>query len=682
MDREIAPDAQANFAEDFWQYRQRQPFPWQLEAARKLGESWPSICYVNLGTGCGKTSIVDVWHTCSRRRRLIYVINRRVVVDSVFDYAQKLPVKVHMLRGGLSPDQKSDWWLYPEGRQVLVSTIDQVGSALLGQAYGHGTKAAPVLQGLVGTDAVWVLDEAHLETPFAKTLIQCQQAGADIDIVLMSATPEALPSAMTVIKLTDADEQHEVLAKRLRPDRIKRTQVEGKGPVALAKEAKRLRSEEGSAIVLIVCNTVATARKTFTLLNSGEDEAVLITGRVRPADRDRQLEFLIPRIGSGTRIPGQARAPLYVVATSAIEVGADFDCDALVSEKCKCNPASQTQREGRVNRLGELDYAPVSILAAESKFIPKTPIPPLWLPADLSVKFDPDPWLHGYDVKLNTVNVVWRKDLPPLAQDQEEYFEALPIMSTEAMPVPWYSFHEWIGDRPKVIMDRGTVVVPSEYGGADEWGWDAEATEPVEDVADIPGVRVRLSEDAPVPEGMIVKEFLEDHLRVAYSRRRQLSLGYTAVLLSKHLNSVGMEAAALAADLGFDPALFERAGRLHDIGKADEAFQLLLGGDEKRKLAKSDPATQMSPTIAGVPKGWRHEFASMQHIIGRRDPLLVYLVGTHHGHGRPWFPSPHETPIEWVELVLSLRKKYSPWALAAMEAVLRIADWRVSMRGE
>ena len=680
MDGEIKPFTESNFANDFWHSRQCRPFPWQLEAAKKLDDGWPPLSYISLATGCGKTSIVDIWHSCSRRRRLIYVINRRVVVDSVFDYAEKLPVKVHMLRGGLSPDQKSDWWLYPEGRQVLVSTIDQAGSALLGQAYGQSAKSAPVLQGLVGTDALWVLDEAHLETPFAKTLIQCQEAGADIDIVLMSATPQGnLPSTIPVIGLSDADKQHPVISKRLRPDRIKRTQIKGKGPLALADEAKRLRLEEGSSIVLIVCNTVATARKTYKRLHSDGSESVLITGRVRPADRGRQLELLIPRIGSGTRIPGKPREPLYVVATSAIEVGADFDCDGLVSEKC--SDASQTQREGRVNRLGELDYAPVSILAAESKFTPKAPVLPLWLPTDLSVSFDPDPWLHGYYVELNTVNVVWRNDIPKLAQEQEEYFEALPIMSTEAMPVPWYSFREWIGVRPYSILDRGTVVVSTEYGGADEWGWDAEATVPVADVADIPGVRMRLEKDDPIPDGMVAKEYLEGRLRVAYVPR-QWSLGHSPVFLAKHLRSVGNEAAALAIALGFDPALLKRAGRMHDIGKADEAFQLLLGGDEMRLLAKSDPDTKMSPTIAGVPKGWRHEFASMQRIIGRCEPLLVYLVGTHHGHGRPWFPPPHETPIEWVELVLSLREKYSPWTLAAMEAVLRIADWRVSMRGE
>lgn len=728
----------ARFQQEYLQHRQRQPFPWQLAAAERLGGHWPRLSYVNVPTGCGKTCVIDLWHSCSPRRRLAYVINRRIVVDTVYGYAKKLPVTVEHMRGGLPPDERAQWWLKPEDRQVLVSTIDQVGSALLGQAYGHGPKAAPVLQGLVGTDALWVVDEAHLETPFVKTLLACQQAGADIDILLMSATPEDLPAGIPVIGLAEADRLHPVLSRRVRADRVQNPphQPKGKGPAALAEEAKRLRGL-GSQVVLVVCNTVKTARQTFERLRQ-DGEAILVTGRVRPADRDRQLKEHLPRILSGTRraepgpaygqglsgasppgdtgprrrkknmaakqaetqldlfdspseTPSAQRVPLYVVATSAIEVGADIDCDALVGEEC--GKSQQTQREGRVNRLGELDCAPVSVLKPEKEFKLKQPVSPLWLPDDFAVTFDPAPWLHGYGEDFGTVDVVWRKDLPQDAAEQEDYFAVLPVMTHECMPVPRWSFAQWLKERghPAVWLDRGTVVLRSECGGADEWGWNPDATKPVSDEAerydvDEEGrptriVRIRLDEDAAVPAGLKAQAIPGGSgQRVAYPPR-QWKLGKQPVLLKDHLRAVGDEAAQLAQALGRDPAVFRKAGRCHDIGKLDPDFQFWLGGDATRLLAKSGSASDSRRKIAGVPKGWRHEFAGVEKLLGKADPLLCYLVGTHHGHGRPWFNPPHETPLPWVELVLALRRQHNPWRLAALEGILRIADWRVSMRG-
>jgi len=71
------------------------PFPWQ----RDLYANWfsqgkfPPSC--NLPTGLGKTSVIAVWlialeSGCPVPRRLVYVVNRRTVVDQATENAEQL----------------------------------------------------------------------------------------------------------------------------------------------------------------------------------------------------------------------------------------------------------------------------------------------------------------------------------------------------------------------------------------------------------------------------------------------------------------------------------------------------------------------------------------------------------------------------------------------------------------
>jgi len=50
---------------------------------------------------------------------------------------------------------------------------------------------------------------------------------------------------------------------------------------------------------------------------------VLLTGRIRPADKDTMVTEYLPRMAAGSRSKG--REMLYVVATQTIEVGTDLD---------------------------------------------------------------------------------------------------------------------------------------------------------------------------------------------------------------------------------------------------------------------------------------------------------------------------------------------------------------------
>ena len=168
------------------------------------------------------------------------------------------------------------------------------------------------------------------------------------------------------------------------------------------------------------------------------------------------------------------------------------------------------------------------------------------------------------------------------------------------------------------------------------------------------------------------------------------------------------------------------AAFLHDAGKADPRFQnLLSGGDPWNRpdgsaMAKSGrPSPKGAWERAGLPKGWRHEALSVRmaqahpRFAEAHDPALVlWLIGTHHGFGRPFFgfvdsheggssheglfaclgvehwrlasePGPQSMAFDldgadWPAMYEQLRQRYGTWGLAHLEAVLRLADHRAS----
>ena len=168
------------------------------------------------------------------------------------------------------------------------------------------------------------------------------------------------------------------------------------------------------------------------------------------------------------------------------------------------------------------------------------------------------------------------------------------------------------------------------------------------------------------------------------------------------------------------------AAFLHDAGKADQRFQhLLSGGDPWNRpdgpaMAKSgQPSPKGAWERTGLPKGWRHEALSVRmakahpRLAEAHDPALVlWLIGTHHGFGRPFFdfvdsheggsgheglfaclgverwrlasePGPQSMAFDlggadWAAMYEQLKQRYGIWGLAHLEAVLRLADHRAS----
>src|SRR5262249_52831450 len=112
----------------------------------------------------------------------------------------------------------------------------------------------------------------------------------------------------------------------------------------------------------VIVNRVATARDVAAKMRDllrGRAEVFLVTGRMRPLDRD-ELDRKLERLVSSDRERDPGAPPVVVVSTQCIEAGADFDFDALVAE-CASLDALR-QRFGRLNRLGDIEGARATVL--------------------------------------------------------------------------------------------------------------------------------------------------------------------------------------------------------------------------------------------------------------------------------------------------------------------------------
>src|SRR5207237_633516 len=114
---------------------------------------------------------------------------------------------------------------------------------------------------------------------------------------------------------------------------------------------------------------------------------------------------------------------------------------------------------------------------------------------------------------------------------------------------------------------------------------------------------------------------------------------------------------------------------------------------------------------AGYPRGGRHEcyssaiaMSNSEVLNGAHDPeLVLYLMGVHHGRGRPFmqavadegikhlafqfdgvsieFAGPHRLERldqDWAERFWRSIRRYGYWGLAYLETVVRLADHRCS----
>lgn len=421
--------------EDFFQVATGfRPFLWQSRLAEEVSQQgrWPD--QIALPTGVGKSQVVSIWlyrlaqdlrqpgEGRSTPLRLIYVVDRRMIVDAIDQQARHLSkllstpesdelrilaetlrpsgsdhsLHVSRLRGGV-PSQRS-LTAAPHQPTVITSTVDQAGSRLLFRGYGVSNGQRPIHAGLLGLDSLFIVDEAHLTTPFVQTLHAIREAQRlreqiagfrPLRIVAMSAT---LPDPSVdgwVFSLNDAETDE--LADRLQRPKNMHLIIPSKAskkeqPPQTEKPVKTLVNEEEltsqikkqvseitktleTGIGVVVVNHVSTARRVFTELQKLTSspkvpirDIVLLTARIRGYDRDRLMEHWLPEMDAKRPSPAPQHGMVWVVATQTIEVGADFDFAAMVTE-CAPLPALR-QRFGRLNRLGRHHSVKGSIVPA------------------------------------------------------------------------------------------------------------------------------------------------------------------------------------------------------------------------------------------------------------------------------------------------------------------------------
>ncbi len=390
-------------------------YRWQRRLLQQwllVGRTPPAL---EIPTGLGKTKVMALWLIARAAgadlpRRLVYVVDRRAVVDQAtaeaealrdalgrmladtrlnvgwrtawrenlgLDAEQALPIST--LRGQFVDNRR--WLEHPASAAIVVGTVDMVGSRLLFQGYGVSPRMRPVHAGLLGADALVLLDEAHLVPPFealldtvagrrGRPVCPPETPVPGLRLMALSATGRTDDKAAFTLVDEDWDDDPPV---RARLDAAKRLALHPVSAAGLADDLVERAWALGGADqrVAVFCNSRRTAQEVHDKLETrarkafGKDVAVmaLLVGTRRVRERAAlRSSAAFQRFQPGS--PAPATTPVFLVGTSAGEVGVDLDADHLV---CDLVPWDRmVQRLGRVNRRPDPGQALVEVLVAPS----------------------------------------------------------------------------------------------------------------------------------------------------------------------------------------------------------------------------------------------------------------------------------------------------------------------------
>lgn len=362
----------SDFSSRFYAIHNFHPFRWQEELFEKFVKSdIPPL--IDLPTGAGKTAVMTVWLLALAEqsrlgaiklpRRLVWVVDRRVVVDQATVEAENLAKRleenlalasvaqilgyslaISTLRG--EKEDNREWSQNPARPAIVVGTVDMIGSRLLFSGYGDGRYYRPQHAGLLGTDTLVVNDEAHLTPAFAE-LLKALRPHTRMQPILLSATQREHAESVFPASLDpDLADPDSPFARRYRA--VKRLHIELVDKSYDAIEKRALIPDRRT--IVFVRSPKDAQKLAATIAKEHKISVPLITGMQRGKERDELLKNEIVQRFLSKEAPALDAPPYWIVATSAGEVGIDLSADRLITDLDTADHL--LQRVGRLNRFG------------------------------------------------------------------------------------------------------------------------------------------------------------------------------------------------------------------------------------------------------------------------------------------------------------------------------------------
>jgi CRISPR-associated endonuclease/helicase Cas3 len=383
------------------------PHTWQRSL---VSSEAPRNQLIRIPTGMGKTLGVLAawsWHRLHRAddawpRRLVWCLPMRVLAEQteavvrdglegvglLWDVLSQASthtgkVGVHLLMGGADPG--GDWHLFPEECAVLIGTQDMLLSRSLNRGYACARARWPLEFGLLGHDALWVMDEVQLMDVGLATSAQLQ-AFHDDDATKglrprhtwwMSATlqPAWLRSVDTarghakwcqdpaIVAASERDQGLGAIRKTIATETVAVRETKVFAQRVLDEHSNVVDGESGR-ITLVVCNTVDRACSTFDTLRAlgRTTDIELVHSRFRPAERQVWRERFLSRAAC------TAGVDRIIVSTQVVEAGVDISASCVVTELAPW--PSIVQRVGRCARYGGTGHVVVVDRGRDEKSAP------------------------------------------------------------------------------------------------------------------------------------------------------------------------------------------------------------------------------------------------------------------------------------------------------------------------